>query len=109
MVIVLDEKGVEDDCPALKIEKEQRDPVDSCHSLWHFCGNWHRYEKGDENVNDLVMICQGAEGFLNTVEYQPVDEDLDNDGHPKESRGVLKADDIDGNFGDENEDEHEED
>ena len=109
MVIILDEKGVKDDGTALKVEKEQRDPVYSCHPLWSFRGNRHRDEKGDENVDHLVVLGQAAEGFLNTVEYQPVDEDLDDGGHPEESRCVLEADHIDGNLGDEDEDEHEED
>ena len=47
MVIVLDEKCIKDDCSTLSIEKEQRDPVDSCHPLWHSCRNWHRHEEGD--------------------------------------------------------------
>ena len=109
VVIVLDKKGVKDDCPALEVEKEERDPVDSCHPLWSFCGNRHRDEKGYEDVNHLVVLGQAAEGFLNTVEYQPVDQDLDQGGHAEESRCVLEADHVDGNLGDEDEDEHEED
>ena len=54
------------------------------------------------------MLGQGSEGLLETVEYQPVDEDLDDDGHPEECWRVLEPDHIDGNLGDQNEDEHEE-
>ena len=108
MVKILNQKGVIDDCTTFSIEKEQRDPVDFCHPLWHSRWNWHRHEEGDENVNNLVVLRQATEGFLDTVEYQPVDQDLDNDGHPKECWRVLEPDHIDCNFGDENEDEHEE-